>query len=364
MTAAAARNAPPQGDSPIVSVVIETMTADVSGDASLTGEGARVYLEQSGFRDGEIEYILVGPVEADVSGFGQSARAVAVRDGGYYEYKNAGFQAARGRYVAFWDGDCRPSSDYLRLAASHMDESPRLLACAGVSSYDGSSWFAKLNTILSFGFLHQYRRPQPLGAPEWMQAHNVVIRRDGFPPRPFGDYTARMDGDNFCASYAALNGQPALVEPRMRIFHEDPSFSVSLLLERHLREAFGFVSQRPPLTRARLLATAFRSAPARIKTRFSRLRTCGPYFGWTPLETAAAAPVLGFYAVLNLAALAALAAKPSLLDRWLRYQFGGEWTRTPDGKTVYATVPREKADAARGSGGERSKAAPRVADAG
>ena len=352
---AADRNAPPQGDSPIVSVVIETMTADVSGDAPLTGEGARAFLEQSGFRDGEIEYILVGPGEADVSGFGRRARAVAVPNGGYYEYKNAGFQAARGKYVAFWDGDCRPSPDYLELAASHLDGSPGLLACAGVSSYDGASWFSELNTILSFGFLHQYRRPESLGAPEWMQAHNVVIRRDGFPPKPFGDYAARMDGDNFCASYAALNGLPPLVEPRMRIFHEDPSFSFSLLLERHLREVFGFVSQRPPLTRARLLAAASRSALARIKTRFARLRTWGPHFGWSPLETAAAAPVLGFYAVLNLAALAALAAKPSLLDRWLRYQFGGEWTRTPDGKSVYATVPREKASAAAGEASRASE---------
>lgn len=346
------RGVPSQDESPTVSVVIETLTADVSGGATRVGEGARAHFAQSGFRDGEIEYVIVGPRESDVSGFGKSARSVAVPKGGYYEYKNAGFQAARGRYVAFWDSDCRPSPDYLELAVSHLDKSPGLLACAGVSSYDGASWLSEMNTILSFGFLHQYREPESLGASDWMQAHNVVVRRDGFHPRPFGDYTARMDGDNFCASYAALRGHPPLVEPRMRIFHEDPSFSISHLLERHLREVFGFVSQKPPLTRARLLRVAFRSALARIKTRFGRLRKLSPYFGWSPLKIAAAAPVLAFYTLLNLAALAALAAKPSLLDRWLRYQFGGEWKRTPDGKNVYRAIPRAQAVAARGGGAE------------
>lgn len=350
MTAAAA-SAPTQGESPIVSVVIETMTSDVSGGggASVAGESARVYLEQSGFGDGEIEYVIVGPREADVSGFGESARAVAVPNGGYYEYKNAGFQAARGRYVAFWDSDCRPSPDYLKVAVSHLEESPRLLACTGVTFYDGESWFSELNTILSFGFLHQYREAEPLGAMEWMQAHNVVVRRDGFPARPFGDYAARMDGDNFCASYAAMRGQPPLLDPRMVIFHEDPSFSISHLLERQLREVFGFVSQKPPLTRARLLRIAFRSSLARIKSRFERLRTWAPCFGWSPRKTAAAAPVLGFYTILNLAALAALAAKPSLLDRWLGYQFGGKWARTPDGENVYLTIPRAAANRAAGA---------------
>ena len=340
-----------QADSPTVSVVIETQTADVSGGASRIGESARAYLGRSGFRDGEIEYIFVGPDEVNVSGLGKSARSVAVPNGGYYEYKNAGFQAARGRYVAFWDGDCRPSPGYLKLAVSHLNKSPRLLACAGITFYDGASWLSEMNTILSFGFLHQYRETESLGAADWLQAHNVVVRRDGFHPKPFGDYAARMDGDNFCASYAALGGQPALVEPRMRIFHEDPSFSVSLLLERHLREVFGFVSQKPPLTRARLLRTAFRSTLARIKTRFARLWKYAPYFGWSPVKVVAATPVLAFYTVLNLAAFAVLAAKPGLLDRWLRYQFNGEWKRTPDGENVYLTVPRAEANPAGGGGG-------------
>ena len=304
---------------PIVSVVVEMDTRNVTGRIPLT-ESVSAQLNQVGFEKGEVEYIVVGADEVDTAEWGGDVSSVAVPDGGYYEYKNVGALHAGGKYVAFWDSDCRPSLDYLSRAVGFLESSPEVAAVTGVTSYDGTSWFTTMNTIFSFGSLHAYESRQPLAERGQMQSHNVLIRKDAFPEMPFGRYTARMAGDEFLESYAMRKGG-IVIDPRLRIWHEPPT-SLSALLERHLREVFYFALSQPELSKPRLIQQGFKSVLRQTKNRWLHLRRYGRHFRWGRGAVFAAAPVLLIYAAINACAVAAMAAKPSLLARWLDYQFG------------------------------------------
>ncbi len=304
---------------PIISVVVEMDTRNVTGRIPVT-ESVLAQLNQVGFEKGEVEYIVVGADEVDAAEWGGNVSSVAVPDGGYYEYKNVGALHAGGKYVAFWDSDCRPSLDYLSRAVGVLEDSPEIAAVAGVTSYDGTSWFTTMNTILSFGFLHAYESRQPLAERGQTQAHNVVVRKDAFREKPFGGCTARAAGDMFLESCAMRNGG-IVVDPRLRIWHEPP-LSLSALLERHLREVFFFALSRPELSKPRLIQQGFKSVLRQTKKRWLHLRRYGRHFGWGKGAVFAAAPVLLIYAAINACAVAAMAVKPSLLERWLDYQFG------------------------------------------
>lgn len=321
------------GENPIVSVVVEMDTRNVTGRIPIT-ESVSAQLNQVGFEKGEVEYIVVGADEVDADEWGDNVSSVAVPDGGYYEYKNAGALRAGGKYVAFWDSDCRPSLDYLSRAVGVLEGSPEIAAVTGVTSYDGTSWFTTMNTILSFGFLHAYESRQPLADRGQMQAHNVVIRKDAFQERPFGGYTARAAGDMFLESCAMRKGGIVVV-PRLRIWHEPPT-SLSALLERHLREVFFFALSRPELSKPRLIQQGFKSVLRQTKKRWLHLRRYGRHFGWGKGATFAAAPVLLMYAAINGCAVAAMAVKPSLLARWFDYQFGKDLAEVDAGSQTTA----------------------------
>ena len=304
---------------PVVSVVVEMDTRNVTGRIPVT-ESVSAQLNQVGFEKGEVEYIVVGADEVDAAEWGGNVTSVAVPNGGYYEYKNVGALHAGGKYVAFWDSDCRPSLDYLSRAVGFLEDSPEIMAVTGVTSYDGTSWFTTMNTIFSFGFLHAYESRQPLAERGQMQSHNVIIRKDAFPERPFGRFTARMAGDMFLEDCAMRKGG-IVIDPRLRIWHEPPN-SLSALLERHLREVFFFALSQPELSKPRLIQQGFKSVLRQTKKRWLHLRRYGRHFRWGRGAAFAAAPVLLIYALINACAVAAMAAKPSLLARWFDYQFG------------------------------------------
>ena len=311
--------------SPVVSVVLELDTRAVTGHISID-ESVSAQLNQQGFEENEVEYIVVGPRAIDTSGWMNKVVAISVPAGdgkGYYEYKNVGALNARGKYIAFWDSDCRPTSDYLAYAVQLLEDSPELSGVGGVTFYDGSTWLTTMNTILSFGYLHRYQVRQELEAKDAILSHNVVIRKDAFPERPFGDYTARMEGDTYLSEYARQQGAPLHIDPHLKIQHEDPTFSLRGLLERHLRDVFCALPEKVPLTQRQLFLYAFWKALVSPKERLGILRQYAPYLGWTRRKANAAMPILMLYGVIDACAIAVMLFKPSLLRKWLEYQFGG-----------------------------------------
>lgn len=304
---------------PVISVVVELGTRTVTGRIPETAALRAQLNQRHHFGERGIEYILVGPQPLETHTLGANVSAVTVRQGGYYAHKNVGATHARGRYVAFWDSDCRPAPDYLERAVAMLDAAPELPGVAGVTRYDGAGWLPTLNTILSFGQL--FHGGASLRG-EVALAHNVVIRKSAFPAKPFMAHTARFGGDQALTLHAARLPTPLRLDAGLRIWHEDPSFSPTALLERHLRDCFGFAPASAPRSATRFAVRALAAVPLMAWRRCQRLLRFGPHLGWRWPRAIAALPVVLLYALLDGCAVAAVVTVPALRRRWLHYQFG------------------------------------------
>ncbi len=112
---------PPEGPPPLVSVVIPAYRA-----AAFIGETLRSVREQS-FRDFEIIVVNDGsPDTAELKHVlrefeGENLRYLEQSNGGPSRARNAGIQAARGKYVAFLDGDDIWEPEYLSRQLAEME---------------------------------------------------------------------------------------------------------------------------------------------------------------------------------------------------------------------------------------------------
>jgi len=158
----------------------------------------------------------------------------------YYGLKNSGARHAQGDIVVFSDSDCRPGSGFLRgiLAAF---ESPGILCVAGRTFYDSENFFARLNTATSFGYLHH---GEPILKEGTILSHNVAIRRSSYEDAPFGFFDGRLGGDAYMTKHYR-NIHPIPLIPEMVIYHENPSFDLRALLDRHFRSIlFPFIKKK------------------------------------------------------------------------------------------------------------------------
>ena len=314
------------GTAPLVSVVVEMGTRKITKSIAIE-ESVRAQLGQRDrFAPNEVEFLFVGNDAVNVESFGENTASVAVPEGGLYEFKNVGASLARGKYVAFFDSDCRPSPDYLERACALLEATPDLSGVAGVTRFDGSGWLSTLNTILCFGYLRDneelsFRRPA--------LAHNVVVRKSAFPDRPFGEYSATFGGDMFLTEYARQSGSPLRLDARLTMTHEDITRSPRKLLDRQLRDIISRTRAPSESRKWRTIASALSVAVKSPKWRYGEVRKHARFFGWGRLSLCAAALVVTLYGALDVAAVLALAVSPRLFRKWIDYQFAGSGASTP-----------------------------------
>ena len=304
---------------PLVSVIVELGTREVTGRLPLLDSVLDKTAAAAGLGGREVELIFVG-THALPEGMGAAhVRSIAAPETGYYGWKNIGAAAAHGEYLVFWDSDCRPAPGYLQRVVESFEAQPELAGIAGRSVYDGQSFMTRLNTVLSFGYL---ARPAPTLQRDVALSHNVAIRRSMFPAAPFGPFNGRVGGDAFLTNWGRDIGRPLKLDPALLVFHEDPSWSLTALMERHLRDLFVALLREGTPTRAKALRVGWRSLLRLLVERPAKLIKLGPFCGFTKLHVLASLPVLALYFVLDAIALLVLTLQPHLLDRWLKYQFG------------------------------------------
>ncbi|MEB3165281.1 MAG: glycosyltransferase family 2 protein [Cyanobacteriota bacterium] len=304
---------------PLLSVVIETHTAELSSEPHVRANIDEIVRQIQALPAPGGEVILVCSAAIQQPPVG--VRVVVCPGLDYYGLKNAGSQQARGDIVAFIDADCRPCPGYMAMVLEQFRLHPDVWCLAGASWYDGRSFLARLNTTLSFGYLHDRRSSTP--KPYGVLAHNVAIRRSCSPHAPFGPWSGRVRGDAWLSQWFSQQGHPPRLVPELAIYHEDPSFSLKLRMDRQLREVFCHVASEQslrPWTRDGLVAAA--KAVLSPAWRARKIFRYGHHVGLGWFEKALAMPVILVYGLFDCIAVTVLLLSPSLRCNYIRYQNG------------------------------------------
>jgi hypothetical protein len=301
---------------PRLSIVIEMTTRKLAPDDRVL-ENIRETIAQASVRsaeDSEVLLVTARPWRAAVN-----CRVVEVPGAGYYALKNAGFAHARGEVVLFLDADCRICPGYVERVIDRFAD-PKVWCVTGRTQYAGKGILARINTTLSFGYLHDTNATT--SSPYAALAHNTAVLECHAPPVPFGPWCGRVGGDGFLTSWYRDRHHVPLLDRDLIVLHEDPSWSPIKLMERHLRECFQHVSSPAELVPTSSAGRqAVRAAFGAWRRRRRKLRRYGPSVGLTSRELWAAEGVLIVYWIIDLLAVAAVFLPP-LGARWMRYQTG------------------------------------------
>lgn len=311
----------------LFTVVTEASTREVTGVFSLE-RSVHAFLRELGrsFPDGCYEVLVAADHRPSFELSSKKVRWVTAPNAGYFGLKDAGFKAARGRYVAFWDSDCRPAKGYATRAIRRLEADPKLLGVAGASFYMGRSFFGRLEGILSYGPLHLEGGPMTRHSP---LAHNLVLRKKGFPTPPFGGFNERIGGDMYVARYAVKLGSPLWVDPKLHMHHErqDIFSKPAKGLEKRTMDLIYPMLHRSVGTPWGALPFALRAALAGFCKKTVKLFRYHRSMSFKWWEVLAGFPVLGFVLVVDLALILAMVLWPPFLIKLLRYQCGEKWDR-------------------------------------
>lgn len=161
---------------------------------------------------------------------------------GYYEHKNAGFDASTGDLISFIDGDCAPATGWLEALLAPFDDDAQVVA--GATSYAGA--LAPLANELDFPyfdgveprrrFAATSRTPSPTVRNFF--ANNVAFTREAFASRRYPTITPMFHGQcQVLALRFVEAGIPIVYAPDARVTHAWPDSAGEWLQVRLLRGA-------------------------------------------------------------------------------------------------------------------------------
>lgn len=166
-------------DGPGISVVIATRDRPAALERCLAALAAQS-LPRTSF-----EVIVVddgghAPLDAVVARSADTLRVrlLRVEPGGPGAARNAGAEAARGRFIAFTDDDCRPRPDWLeRLLGRLRDDGEALWGGAVVNALADDVYAATSQHILDIAYAHHNADPDAAGL---FASMNMALARDTF----------------------------------------------------------------------------------------------------------------------------------------------------------------------------------------
>jgi glycosyltransferase involved in cell wall biosynthesis len=300
-----------------MSVVIEMETAELAVEKRVGANIDEVVRQAEGLPCAA-EVLVVSGKRWD--GAPRRVRVVVAEGESYYALKNTGAAHATGDLVVFLDADCRIASGYLRVVFERFARDASLECLAGRTRYAGDTVASRINTALSFGYLWRERAGERGYA---VLSHNVAVRRSTLGGPPFGPFRGRVRGDLYLTNYYRARHAPPVIVDELLVEHEDCSFSLRLLLERHLREHLKHVEDVKELGLTTPAGrTALRSVRRSIGARWRKLRAYGRDVGVGRGGMCLAGALLPFYFVCDLLAVTATLSFRAVGRRWLGYQNG------------------------------------------
>ncbi|MCA1567052.1 MAG: glycosyltransferase [Acidobacteria bacterium] len=207
---------------PLVSVVIETVTAREDGAAGPLADDLAATLDALGrqtYPQELIEPIVVIDGEvADADAAELRRRYPLVKfvnspASNYFAAKNAGASAAAGDIVALLDSDCVPQAGWLEALLAPFV--PGVAAVGGRTRYAGGSWTALTFSIPDFA----YTLAEENGVASGFVINNVAFRREVLLAHPFEARIRRDGGCYLLFHQLSAEGARVLTEPRAVVEH-------------------------------------------------------------------------------------------------------------------------------------------------
>jgi hypothetical protein len=301
-----------------LSIILETTTGDFTGACDSWRNLTEWIDEAASLAPHKAEIVLAAP--APLRGLpdrpgGLPLRQLIVPGAGYYKLKNEAANEAQGAVVFFGDLDCRPTVGYLRILIEAFADT-EVGGVAGRSIYEGQGLLTRIHSAHSWGDLH--RGPAAFERAAAV-AHNVAIRRELYARDPFGPFVGRIGGDRYLTDTVRRSGSRFVLEERLVLIHEDPTWRLRGFVERHLRDTFvplhyGTNQQRfsAPLTLACALGL-------RLGLRIKRVALAGQRFGIGIRDVPVVIAVEVIYWALDLLLTLAVLAVPPWRRRWLAF---------------------------------------------
>lgn len=112
-----------------------------------------------------------------------------------YRRKNEGVRAAAGDWIALLDGDCLPSTGWLRALMAAATAEPNFAAFSGPTFYAGAELSSRVLSLLARGYLD----PGSDGVTRYVANNNCLMRRDVYLscplPEQAGAFAAHMQSE-------------------------------------------------------------------------------------------------------------------------------------------------------------------------
>ena len=231
-----------QADLPLVSVVIETVTAgyDEGRPGSLADELERSLdgLASQTYPSDLIDAVVVigtgvPPSVADeITRRFPLVRLVEAPISNYFAAKNAGARTARGQVIAMLDADCVPDSAWLERFVSRFE--PGVAVVAGRTRYADRSLWMRALSVPSFGYILEARSGEASG----FNVNNVAFRADVLRDHPLDERIPRNGGCNLLYHQLRAAGRKIVYEPRATTAHGIDDVRGLRVLRKHFSRGY------------------------------------------------------------------------------------------------------------------------------